>query len=392
MKQGLRAEVERVVGDLHIVVENHSDILRNNALPFRILIGLRTIGQFLFIEHSFLFKMTPYPIWMETSGIFKTRPKDRSPWISRGHREEWKRGAPAPVQCWKQTFLLLNRLQNSHNCWSEWSREDFKTRLTGEERLILWKYGALPKLSKFWAKISNVSTFSAQNKRFFPFFLNWKIKNPVVFLAQQQFPFSGLLLSVFRAPFAFLSLTPIQLFSIEIWRLATCAFVGKNLILFAWTVFSLHVGTNLVRQASSNETLLKIFAITQVPYSTFYFSNYRFFQLVSTCAASFFAFLTYFINRGSTIVYDNHVIDFVAINSAVLVLIKQVEAEELALSSHRMFQFLPDSILFATPFGRVKYTHLPFMGLITAGIIALVGLVEPVSILYFFFFPFRTNS
>ena len=115
MKQGLRAEVERVVGDLHIVVENHSDILRNNALPFRILIGLRTIGQFLFIEHSFLFKMTPYPIWMETSGIFKTRPKDRSPWISRGHREEWKRGIPAPVQCWKQTFLLLNRLQNSHN-------------------------------------------------------------------------------------------------------------------------------------------------------------------------------------------------------------------------------------------------------------------------------------
>ena len=138
MKNTIRAEVERVVGDLHIVVEHHSDVLRNNALPFRVLIALRTIGIFSLL------------------------------------------------------FVL-----------------------------------------------------------------------PIIV---------GLFLSVFHAPFSFLSLTPMQLFSIEIWRLATCAFVGKNLFLFAWTVFSLHYGTNLVRQASSNEALLKIFAITQV--SFFYFSRY----------------------------------------------------------------------------------------------------------------------
>lgn len=38
--------MKTVLGDLQIVVDRHSDVLRNNALPFRILLALRTLGEF----------------------------------------------------------------------------------------------------------------------------------------------------------------------------------------------------------------------------------------------------------------------------------------------------------------------------------------------------------
>lgn len=79
---------------------------------------------------------------------------------------------------------------------------------------------------------------------------------------------SGFALSPLAAAYGFLALLPFQLFSIEVWRLITCNFVGKNVLLFAWTVWSLHFGTNLIRQNNSNESLLKIYALTQVTLQT----------------------------------------------------------------------------------------------------------------------------
>ncbi|PAV70308.1 hypothetical protein WR25_03046 [Diploscapter pachys] len=156
----------------------------------------------------------------------------------------------------------------------------------------------------------------------------------------------GFLLSLSTAAFSFLSLTPIRLFSIEVWRLITSPFVGANPLLFAWTIASLHVGTNIVRQANSNESLLRIYAITQV------------FTTLFACA---FSYLWYAFSRKTELVYEDPLVDFVPINAAVLVLIKQ---------------FLPDSIVIATPLGRVKYMHLPGLAVLLTLITSLFGITK----------------
>ncbi|PAV70823.1 hypothetical protein WR25_23037 isoform F [Diploscapter pachys] len=156
----------------------------------------------------------------------------------------------------------------------------------------------------------------------------------------------GFLLSLSTAAFSFLSLTPIRLFSIEVWRLITSPFVGANPLLFAWTIASLHVGTNIVRQANSNESLLRIYAITQV---------------FTTLFACTFSYLWYAFSRKTELVYEDPLVDFVPINAAVLVLIKQ---------------FLPDSIVVATPLGRVKYMHLPGLAVLLTLITSLSGITK----------------
>jgi hypothetical protein len=44
-------------------------------------------------------------------------------------------------------------------------------------------------------------------------------------------------------------------------------------------------------------------------------------------------------------------------------------------------QFVPDSILLTTPFGRLKNTHLPMSAILVAGILSLLGAVRPVATL-----------
>ncbi|WKY08284.1 hypothetical protein Q1695_007639 [Nippostrongylus brasiliensis] len=161
----------------------------------------------------------------------------------------------------------------------------------------------------------------------------------------------GLLLSVISVAYNFLSLEPFQLFSIEVWRLLTCHFVGQNVLLFAWTIWSLHFGTNLVRQSNTNESLLKIYAITQV------------LTVLLICAV---AYGLYAFASKTTLLYEYRVVDMVPLNCAVLVLIKQ---------------FLPDSILLDTPLGRVKYTHMPFLAVTFLSIFSVVGVTAPVVVL-----------
>ncbi|VDL66807.1 unnamed protein product [Nippostrongylus brasiliensis] len=153
-----------------------------------------------------------------------------------------------------------------------------------------------------------------------------------------QIPFSGLLLSVISVAYNFLSLEPFQLFSIEVWRLLTCHFVGQNVLLFAWTIWSLHFGTNLVRQSNTNESLLKIYAITQV------------LTVLLICAV---AYGLYAFASKTTLLYEYRVVDM----------------------------FLPDSILLDTPLGRVKYTHMPFLAVTFLSIFSVVGVTAPVVVL-----------
>ncbi|CAI4224446.1 unnamed protein product [Auanema sp. JU1783] len=151
----------------------------------------------------------------------------------------------------------------------------------------------------------------------------------------------GFLLSPFSS---FLSLLPIQLFSIEIWRIVTSAFVGKNIVLLAWSLCSIHFGSLLLRQASSNEAILKTFGITHV---------------LTCIIVSIISLLQFIFFRSSVLLYESPIVDLIGANTAVLVMIKQ---------------FLPDSILLTTPAGRIKYTHLPFCGIFLAFIGSFTGI------------------
>ncbi|KAL6736995.1 hypothetical protein Aduo_010676 [Ancylostoma duodenale] len=161
----------------------------------------------------------------------------------------------------------------------------------------------------------------------------------------------GFALSLVAAAYGFLSLRPFQLFSVEVWRLFTCNFVGRNVLLFAWTIWSLHLGTNLIRQNNSNESLLKIYAITQI------------LTTVLVCGA---AYGLYALAAKTTLLYEDYIVEMVPINCAVLVLVKQ---------------FLPDSILLETPFGRIKYTHVPLLAVLSVSICSLAGMMSSVVVL-----------
>ncbi|KAE9419092.1 hypothetical protein Angca_002259, partial [Angiostrongylus cantonensis] len=161
----------------------------------------------------------------------------------------------------------------------------------------------------------------------------------------------GFFISPIASVYGFLTLLPFQLFSIEVWRLITCSFVGNNVLIFAWTLWSLHFGTNLVRQNNSNESLLKIYAITQV------------LTIVLVCGA---AYVVYAFAEKTTLLYEAYIVDMVPLNSAVLVLIKQ---------------FLPDSIFLETPLGRIKYTHTPLLVVLLSSLLSVLGVIRPVVIL-----------
>ncbi|ETN80683.1 hypothetical protein NECAME_09005 [Necator americanus] len=150
----------------------------------------------------------------------------------------------------------------------------------------------------------------------------------------------GFALSLVAAAYGFLSLLPFQLLSIEVWRLLTCNFVGRNILLFAWTIWSLHFGTNLIRQNNSNESVLKIYAITQI------------FTTVLVCGA---AYGVYALTSKTTLLYEDHIVD--------------------------MVPFLPDSILLETPLGRIKYTHVPLLAVLSVSIFSIAGLMNPVVVL-----------
>ncbi|KAK6028007.1 hypothetical protein OSTOST_05958, partial [Ostertagia ostertagi] len=161
----------------------------------------------------------------------------------------------------------------------------------------------------------------------------------------------GFVLSPFAVAYDALALLPFQLFSIEVWRLITCHFVGHNVLLFAWTIWSLHFGTNLIRQNNSNESLLKIYAITQI------------LTVLIVCGA---AYGLYAFAAKTTLLYKAYVVDMVPLNCAVLILIKQ---------------FLPDTILLDTPLGRIKYTHMPILAVLFLSLFSVVGVVRPVVVL-----------
>ncbi|CAI2350776.1 unnamed protein product [Caenorhabditis sp. 36 PRJEB53466] len=161
----------------------------------------------------------------------------------------------------------------------------------------------------------------------------------------------GFILSYLHFARVLLWLHPYQIASIELWRLGTAAFCGHNVLDVIWTVWCLHIGTNLVRLNNTNESLLKLYAITQA---------------ITTLVIVVLAYVTYILFDSIKLFYIEPLVGITPVNAAVMVLMKQ---------------FLPDTIVLGTPFGRVKYTHLPFFAICVSFILALTKFAYFVSFL-----------
>ncbi|CAB54220.1 Transmembrane protein 115 [Caenorhabditis elegans] len=161
----------------------------------------------------------------------------------------------------------------------------------------------------------------------------------------------GYIISYLHFARLLLWLHPYQIASIELWRIATSTFCGHNVLDVLWTVWCLHFGTNLVRLNNTNESLLKLYAITQG---------------VTTFVIVVFAYLTYILFDSIKFFYIEPLVGMTPICASVMVLMKQ---------------FLPDTIVLATPLGRIKYAHLPFLAIFVSFILALTKFTYFVSFL-----------
>lgn len=96
---------------------------------------------------------------------------------------------------------------------------------------------------------------------------------------------------------------------LQLWRLATSAFCGHNVLDVVWTIWCLHVGTNLVRLNNTNESLLKLYAITQG---------------ITTLVVVVLAYITYILFDSIKLFYIEPLVGMTPINAAIMVLMKQV--------------------------------------------------------------------
>ncbi|EPB75264.1 hypothetical protein ANCCEY_05663 [Ancylostoma ceylanicum] len=89
-------------------------------------------------------------------------------------------------------------------------------------------------------------------------------------------------------------------------------------------------------------------------------------EILTTVLVCGAAYGLYALAAKTTLLYEDYIVEMVPINCAVLVLIKQ---------------FLPDSILLETPFGRIKYTHVPLLAVLSVSICSIAGVMSSVVVL-----------
>uniref|UniRef100_A0A8R1HR43 Transmembrane protein 115 n=2 Tax=Caenorhabditis japonica TaxID=281687 RepID=A0A8R1HR43_CAEJA len=142
-----------------------------------------------------------------------------------------------------------------------------------------------------------------------------------------------------------------QIMRKNLWRFFTSSFCGHNVLDVLWTAWCLHFGTNLVRLNNTNESLLVLYAITQA---------------VTSIIIVVLAYFTYLFFDSIKLFYIEPVVGLAPVNAAVMVLMKQ---------------FLPDTIVIGTPFGRIKYAHLPFLAICISFILAVTKFIYFLSFL-----------
>lgn len=143
-----------------------------------------------------------------------------------------------------------------------------------------------------------------------------------------------------------LILVPSTLFHLHLWRLITNLFVERNLIVLIWSSYCFYQFILYIQPNWSAKESLKYIVIV---------------QLSSTILLVIFSLLLFISTSVVYTFYKIEIFGSCALAMAALISLKQ---------------FLPDTVLFTTPYGRLKNGHLPICSLFVFVICWIVGLVR----------------
>nr|CAD2169857.1 unnamed protein product [Meloidogyne enterolobii] len=158
--------------------------------------------------------------------------------------------------------------------------------------------------------------------------------------------FIGFFISLFKPISDLLILVPSTLFYLHLWRLITNLFVERNLIVLLWSSYCFYQFILYIQPNWSVKESLKFIVIVQLS-STFLLVIFSLLLFISTSVVYTF--------------YKIEIFGGCALAMAALIALKQ---------------FLPDTVLFTTPYGRLKNGHLPICSFFVFLICWIIGLVR----------------
>jgi hypothetical protein len=161
----------------------------------------------------------------------------------------------------------------------------------------------------------------------------------------------GFLISFITPIYDFFSLTPSHIFNFQLWKILSYSFFEPNLIILLYQLVVAYQFFHLVEPVWGYAEAFKYAAIV---------------QLITPLFISILAILRFALFQSFDFYYYGNLNGFASLAGAILVAIKQ---------------FLPDTVLIATPFGRIKNTHLPAISVALAFVLWIFGLVRGTVIL-----------
>jgi hypothetical protein len=156
----------------------------------------------------------------------------------------------------------------------------------------------------------------------------------------------GFLISFITPIYDFFSLTPSHIFNFQLWKIISYSFFEPNLIILLYQLVVAYQFFHLIEPVWGYAESIKFAAIV---------------QLFSPLFISIFAILRFALFQQFDFYYYGNLNGFASLAGAILVAVKQ---------------FLPDTVLLPTPFGRVKNTHLPAISVALAFLLWIFGLVR----------------
>uniref|UniRef100_A0A914UYD6 Transmembrane protein 115 n=1 Tax=Plectus sambesii TaxID=2011161 RepID=A0A914UYD6_9BILA len=141
----------------------------------------------------------------------------------------------------------------------------------------------------------------------------------------------------------------------HVWTVVTYGLVERNIVCLVWSVCSVHLASTLLEPVWGPIELLRFLAIVQVATALI---------IPTLCFSVYVIFY-----KDEELLFRSAFAGFTAFDGAIFVAIKQ---------------FLPDSVLLATPMGRIKNCHLPMIALIVVSVLAvcqIIGFSVPLMVM-----------
>ncbi|VDN56271.1 unnamed protein product [Dracunculus medinensis] len=214
----------------------------------------------------------------------------------------------------------------------------------------------------------------------------------------------GAFLSIFDSTFAVFTLRGSQLVNAEIWRILTHSFLERNIFLIMLSIWCLYRAFLMFETDWGTLELIKFLLIVQLISIYIYLlvrhflihSNYL---ILSSFLVAAITLLIYLLAYEYFFFYYMDIIGLASACAGILVAIKQVSvgsflylfpiSKQIIINILKLALFLvvylPDSILFTTPVGRIKNGHLPILSTFISVIFVLIGLLRGIVILQIIF-------